>query len=785
MFRIFAAWLLALPLLAQVVPDLYIVHLDAEPAIVKGVDQNRARTQMVSRRAGVRASQQRLRQALPATATVLDSVELVANALIIRSSAEDAAEIRDLPGVASVTPAYEMKLNLDAMSPLHHLPEAWARVGGQANAGAGIKIGILDTGIDRNHAGFQDESLPALNGYPKVSHNIFLSMMNKKIIVARNYDSLIGRTVSLDFDDPMGHGTAVAMVAAGVSSATPKNVISGFAPKAYLGVYRVFSGTSGTGTNISFIKAVDDAVADGMDMINISAGTTPVPRLGLDSMVDALERATAAGLLIVKSAGNEGPEPYTLSSASTADSIVVGASYNSRRFGSAVKVDDTNFEGILGSGPIPNQAINGKFVDIASIDSTSLLCTRAGSGTLEGAVALIARGVCTFEDKLNNAQAGGAIGVVIFTDDRAVGGMAVGAATLPAMMIANGDGLALRKRISTGPAAATLFFTSAVIEQSSTRMASFSSRGPTVDAIIKPDITAVGTSVQTATQSTTKTGDLYDATGYVITSGTSFSSPATVGALAVLKSGRPGLTPAQYRSLLINSASPMIVEDGKVAPVQIGGAGLLNVDAAIRSSITLSPTSVSFGASNSNPDLSRSIQVTNVSKSDDTFEIRIESDDTAPATVETVSLQLSSGESKMVLLRFRGADLKPGEYQGFLIVRSRNFATESRLPYWAGVPDFKPATIKFWRQTTGSRINGSGDISFQMTDIAGLPVPGTFVPNITVASGDGRVSASAVALSDTFPGLWDVTVQLGPVPGNNVFRIEAGDAKLDISITSK
>ena len=185
MFRFIAAWLLALPLLGQVVPDLYVVQLKGEPAIVKGTDHRRVRSDMLTRRAGVRSEQQQLRQALRPTITVLDSVELVANALIVRASNLDAETIRALPGVASVTPVYELKLNLNAMLPLHRVPEAWALVGGQGNAGAGIKIGILDTGIDRNHAGFQDETLPGLVGFPKVSHEVFKDMMSKKIIGKR------------------------------------------------------------------------------------------------------------------------------------------------------------------------------------------------------------------------------------------------------------------------------------------------------------------------------------------------------------------------------------------------------------------------------------------------------------------------------------------------------------------------------------------------------------------------------------------------------------------------
>lgn len=783
MVRIFAVWLLAFPLFGQVVPDLYLVELASQPAILTGTDHKLVRQQMATRRAGVRAEQQSIRQALPANVAVLASLELVANALVVRANEADADAIRLVPGIARVSAVFEMKPDLDAMAVLHRVPEAWARVGGQEKAGAGMKIGILDTGIDRNHAGFQDDTLPELAGYPKASHEAFKAMMSKKIIVARNYDNLISSQVSLDFDDPMGHGTAVAMVAAGVSNSTQNGVITGFAPRAYLGVYRIFSGATGVGTNVSTLKGIDDAVADGMDMINISSGVAPAPRSGLELVAEAVERAISAGVMVVTSAGNNGPELFTMNGPATANSIVVGASYNSRRFGMGVKLDDVTYTSLPGSGPTPAQTLNGKLADAAAIDPTGLLCNPAPKGSLQDVVVLIARGVCFFEDKLNNAQSGGAIGAVIFTDDRPPSRMAVGTATLPAMMVGNADGLAMKKRILAGAAVVSLLFNNALFAQSPMNMAEFSSRGPSVEATIKPDVTAVGADVLTATQSNTKTGKMFDATGYTVVDGTSFSSPAVAGALAVLKSGRPGLTLPQYRSLLINSAAPMVLEDGKVAPVQVAGAGLLDLDAALRNSVAIAPVSASFGFAGRNPDFSRALQLANVSADVETYDIRVESDDAVAANTDISSVQLNPGEVKMISLNFKGKDLAPGEYQGFMIVRGRNATAEARVAYWYGIPDSKPKSIKFWEENTGNKVNASGRIRFQITDIAGLPVYGLIVPKVTATSGNG--AAFAPLPNNAYSGIWDVSVRLGPVAGTNTFHIEAGDAKLDIAIPAQ
>src|SRR6185295_12480813 len=133
---------------------------------------------------------------------------------------------------------------LDHALPLHHVPEAWNLVGID-NAGVGMKIAIIDTGIDMDHAGFHDPSLSIPDGFPRANTEDDLAFTNHKVIVARSYASLFG---SFEPDasprDHVGHGTALAMAAAGVLNAGPLAAISGVAPKAYLGSYKVF-GTPG------------------------------------------------------------------------------------------------------------------------------------------------------------------------------------------------------------------------------------------------------------------------------------------------------------------------------------------------------------------------------------------------------------------------------------------------------------------------------------------------------------------------------------------------------------
>ncbi len=778
-------------LTAQIIPDQYIVQLTGEPAIVKsaiGGDHAQVRRAMVSRRVAVRAQQLQVRQAMGSKAIVLDSVELVANALIVESKDPDA--LRAMPGVANVFPVYQIHPNLDVMSAVHHVPEAWARIGGQGSAGAGMKIGILDSGIDRDHAGFQDDSLATLTGYPKASDDEILPTLSKKLIVGRQYDRLNRVSPNYDIADHMGHGTAVAMVAAGVSNTGPYGLITGFAPKAYLGVYRVFGGENGDrGGGSAIIKAIDDAVSDGMDVINMSLGFNPVSRIDLDVFADAVDRASAAGVIVVVATGNEGPDAFTVSSPAVASSAIsAGASYNGRFFSAGVKVDEQTFVGLPGNGPVPPQAVSAELKDAASDnDPTGMLCNAVASGTFQGKVALILRGICPFETKLNNAQSAGAVSGIIYAAPTLpnVFRMDVGTAQLPALAISNVDGFKLKDRIKAGSATATLQFSALAVVQDTKKLADFSSRGPSVDMGIKPDLVAVGTDVSTAAQSKFPAGSVYAKSGYTVIDGTSFSSPAMAGAMAVVKGARPGLTVAQYRSLLVNSTSPMILTDGTFAPVMVAGAGILNLDSAVATNTVLSPVSVTFGVGDRNPDRSREIQITNLGKDADTFSIAVASTDAMSAVVDPATVQIPAGESRKVNLSFRGKNIANGEYQGFVTVKGINSPVESRMAYWYAAPTYVPTKVKLLTQflPISGRVNSSQTLDFVLLDATGVPIT-TETPKITVVSGDGRVGD--LKSYDPFnPGLWEVSVILGPAAGPNVFHIESGDAKRDVTISGQ
>src|SRR5450631_2955319 len=169
--------------------------------------------------------------------------QILVNAIFVRVAPENAAALKSIPGVKWIQYQPPSKPMLNAAVNLVGVPAAWGTVGGSTNAGAGVKIGIIDTGIDQNHPGFRDTGFTAPAGFPAGD----TAYTNNKVIVARSYVSMLSYTDpaystpdDLSPRDRQGHGTAIAMIAAGVQNTGPLGTITGVAPKAFLGNYKVF-----------------------------------------------------------------------------------------------------------------------------------------------------------------------------------------------------------------------------------------------------------------------------------------------------------------------------------------------------------------------------------------------------------------------------------------------------------------------------------------------------------------------------------------------------------------
>ena len=215
---------------------------------------------------------------------VTGSVQRILNAVFVQAAPDRVDELRAMPGVAAVVKMRRRTLRLDRAVQLVDAPAAWSLLGGTGNAGAGVKIAIIDTGIDQNHPAFQDASLQAPSGYP-ICKGGDCAFTNGKVIVARSYiaqeaagtpptPAVDSRPDDYSPRDHVGHGTALAMIAAGNTNTGPVATITGMAPKAWLGNYKIFGspGVNDGATSDAIIMALEDALNDGMNVAVLSLG---------------------------------------------------------------------------------------------------------------------------------------------------------------------------------------------------------------------------------------------------------------------------------------------------------------------------------------------------------------------------------------------------------------------------------------------------------------------------------------------------------------------------------
>lgn len=558
-----AAAVTVLPGFGQYARNRYALILQDEPVASRFVTRERMQTaeadayrqQLALRQTAVR--QELERRGVP----VISSVSEVLNAVFVSAPPERVAELAAIPGVLGVRPMRQIHLALNKATVLMNAPTAWNLVGGQSKAGAGIKIGILDTGIDQNHPAMQDSSLAIPAGFPKCSGSAdACSYTNTKVIVARSYVSQIVIGNEADPNNPaqdsipddysprdrIGHGTAVASCAAGNTN-TGSVTFSGMAPKAWVGNYKIW-GSPSVNENPPedvWITALNDAVTDGMDVINMSSGgvalTGPLDTgaacgapagTPCDPMAVAFENA-AKTVVIAVAAGNAGEDGYvypafnTISSPASAPSVIaVGATTNSHGMGPSVTVAGAGVpSNLVNIAALPSDsyfypsqlgANTAPLVDAATAGD-AYACNTLTPGSLNGAFVLVQRGPtnnpCTFASKAANAQDAGAVGMIVFmsADSPALSPTyaieGVYQFTGPAVGLSNANGVALKTYIAAHPGASvtidlagidvdlntysqTVQFSPPVV---ASELASYSSFGPNAgDSAIKPEIVAVG-----------------------------------------------------------------------------------------------------------------------------------------------------------------------------------------------------------------------------------------------------------------------------------------------------
>ena len=661
-------------------------------------------------------------------AVVIGSVQNVLNAVFIRARAGQTEAFWEIPGVRRVEPSRNLDFTLDSVSDVLQLRAARARPDGTTATGAGIKIAIIDSGLDFDHPAFQDPTLASVEGYPKAAPEL-LEYANSKVLAVRSYvhlqNSKEPATSNPDDQTPVdfsGHGTAVAMIAGGKRINTPAGLIQGIAPKAYLGVYKV-GGTPGISpgpSSQSVIAAIDDAVSDGMDVLNLSVGQvamhpwdvfgdgcSEVPHTACDLVALAAQSAVADfGRVVVAAAGNDGqtggqshPARNTVASPGFApDVISVAATSNSRRFEQRVRAAGASYPALSGTGPSPGPQLTATAA-LAEQFGDRQGCAPYAPGALADRIVVVEFGGCWTVDKVEAADAAGAAGLIVFHSDPTGDLMQMGGledTDIPAYFISAEDGAALASRLGSDPPqplAVTLDATRVTRRVDWNQVAPFSSRGPTPGLLLKPDIAAPGAAVFAVAGRTPGT----TRGGYQQVQGTSFSAATVSGAAALVWQLHPDWTAREVASALINTASTAVREDGEIARVGSVGSGLLSFESAFEPIATVVPANIGFGrfTGETLPE-SRDVTITNRSAVSQQYRIEVvqrDADDNAGVSVNgsaETTFQLQPGQQMVLSVALGGAMPASGSYEGHLRVTRQGSDGELRVPYLYVVGDNQP-----------------------------------------------------------------------------------------------
>jgi uncharacterized protein (TIGR03437 family) len=516
----------------------------------------------------------------------------------------------------------------------------------------------------------------------------------------------------------------------------------------------------------------------------------------------AFENAVKAGMVIVVAAGNEGSDGNSYPTFSSIDSpgdtpsvIAVGATTNSHTFAENVDVpgrpDLQNLTANPGDSFVPPGVVRAPLMDVSVFGGGPSGCSAFPAFSLDGTIALIQRGTCTFATKAQNAWDAGAVGVIIYLADGSAVFPFTGASSIgiPVTMISLADGQSLVDyAASVFPPLADINGHGIEIEAVPNLVVRFSSIGPSPDAGVKPDLVAVGGnglgngSIYMAAQKYDPLGDLYSADGYSNADGTSFATPLVSGAAALVKQKHPAFTAAQVKSAVVNTASTAVTHDDSGGSVDVRwlGGGLLAADAAVAATVTSDPATISFGSIQAVTPLplTRTFTIKNSSTASVNLSLAatpVVASGAASLTVAPPSVTLAPGAAVIAVATVTGSVPAAGAYSGVITVQGG--PNSLRIPYLFFGPSGVAANLIPLVPPPGAGFDGvvgggssDGLIAIKLVDAFGLPVSGV---RVAWSPGSGATVTNADTVTDSF-GIATAQPIFGSQPGAYSFQVTAG-----------
>jgi len=582
-------------------------------------------------------------------AKILGQVTKGHNAIMATIDATQLHALHNISGVIAVRPLPDVVLSdsqPDLPTTLSYLGATTVQTGG--TTGVGIRIAMIDTGIDYTHYNLGGSgNVSDYNAAKAVAAGTppMHLFPTAKVVGGYDFTGEVWPSGPLQPDpnpiDLNGHGTRTADIAAGHSL---DDAHSGMAPGAQLYAVKVCSSVSSSCSGVAMLEGIEFALDptnsgtlnNPVDIISMSIGGSFGQRE--DDVSESITDVVNFGVVAVISAGNDGDIPYILSHpGSTPEALTVAATTAVTATGIPLVVNTPpSIAGTYGDtatlsfAPVnttvtSNVVYVGRGCPANSISSGSPADPYLASPN--GAIALIDRGACSVSLKIDAAANAGATGVLI---GLVAPGSAVtfssggGSDFVPSLVIDQSTSNLIKGALGSSAVNATISPNNAISLASN--VASYSSRGPNYSYnMLKPDISAPGDIIAAAAG----TGN-----GQTEETGTSFACPLVSGAAALLLSANHTLGPLDLKALLMETTDPTVYENqqtqpGYLAPLSRIGSGELRADraaaasTAVWDSSNVLAVSLSFGEYrlNTNETYRKKVLIRNYSKTNRTYAI--------------------------------------------------------------------------------------------------------------------------------------------------------------------